>query len=122
MSPTDFHAPSSISVLPKIADAVGNDIEVMFDGGVRSGQDLFRALALGAKSCLIGRAYIYGLGALGKQGVKTAIETIRKELDITMALTGVTRISDIGRNVLATETVPEQTHVLEMAERKKAAG
>ena len=62
-------AASSISMLPKIADAVGNDIEVMFDGGIRSGQDLFRALALGAKSCLIGRAYIYGLGALGKQGV-----------------------------------------------------
>ena len=61
-------APSSIAMLPKIADAVGNDIEVMFDGGIRSGQDLFRALALGAKSCLIGRAYIYGLGALGKAG------------------------------------------------------
>ena len=88
-------APSSIAMLPKIADAVGSDIEVMFDGGIRSGQDLFRALALGAKSCLIGRAYIYGLGALGKQGVTTAIETIRKELDITMALTGVTSIADI---------------------------
>ena len=113
-------APSSIAMLPKIADAVGNDIEVMFDGGIRSGQDLFRALALGAKSCLIGRAYIYGLGALGKPGVKTAIEIIRKELDITMALTGVTRIADIGRNVLATETVPAETHVLEMAERKQA--
>jgi L-lactate dehydrogenase (cytochrome) len=114
-------APSSISMLPKIADAVGNDIEVMFDGGIRSGQDLFRALALGAKSCLIGRAYIYGLGALGKAGVKTAIETIRKELDITMALTGVTKIADINRSTLATETIPEQTHVLEMAETKKAA-
>jgi L-lactate dehydrogenase (cytochrome) len=113
-------AASSISMLPKIADAVGNDIEVMFDGGVRSGQDLFRALALGAKSCLIGRAYIYGLGALGGEGVSKAIEIIRKELDITMALTGVTKISDIGRNTLATETVPEQTHVLEMAERKQA--
>jgi L-lactate dehydrogenase (cytochrome) len=114
-------APSSISMLPKIADAVGSDIEVMFDGGIRSGQDLFRALALGAKSCLIGRAYIYGLGALGKQGVSTAIETIRKELDITMALTGVTKIADIDRSTLATETIPEQTHVLEMAETKKAA-
>jgi L-lactate dehydrogenase (cytochrome) len=113
-------AASSISMLPKIADTVGNDIEVMFDGGVRSGQDLMRAIALGAKSCLIGRSYIYGLGALGKQGVTTAIDIIRKELDITMALTGVTKISDIGRNVLATETVPEQTHVLEMAERKQA--
>ena len=113
-------AASSISMLPKIADTVGDDIEVMFDGGIRSGQDLMRAIALGAKSCLIGRSYIYGLGALGKQGVTTAIDIIRKELDITMALTGVTKISDIGRNVLATETVPEQTHVLEMAERKQA--
>jgi L-lactate dehydrogenase (cytochrome) len=115
-------APSSIAMLPKIADAVGSDIEVMFDGGIRSGQDLFRALALGAKSCLIGRAYIYGLGALGKQGVTAAIETIRKELDITMALTGVTKIADIDRRTLATETIPEQTHVLELAETRKAAG
>jgi L-lactate dehydrogenase (cytochrome) len=115
-------APSSISVLPKIADAVGNDIEVMFDGGIRSGQDLFRAIALGARSCLIGRAYIYGLGALGGAGVSTAIDIIRKELDITMALTGVTRISDIGRNVLATETLPAESPVLELAERKAAGG
>ncbi len=114
-------APSSISMLPKIADAVGNDIEVMFDGGIRSGQDLMRALALGAKSCLIGRAYIYGLGALGGEGVSKAIEIIRKELDITMALTGVTHIADIGRNVLATETLPERTQVLDMAEPKAAA-
>jgi L-lactate dehydrogenase (cytochrome) len=97
-------APSSISMLPKIVDAVGDDIEVMFDGGIRSGQDLMRALALGAKSCLIGRAYIYGLGALGGEGVSKAIEIIRKELDITMALTGVTKVSDINRDVLADET------------------
>jgi L-lactate dehydrogenase (cytochrome) len=114
-------APSSISILPKIADAVGSDIEVMFDGGIRSGQDLFRALALGAKSCLIGRAYIYGLGALGKQGVTTAIDVIRKELDVTMALTGVTKIADIDRSTLATESIPEQAHVLEMAQTRKAA-
>ena len=62
-------APSSISALPKIADAVGGEIEVMFDGGIRSGQDLMRALALGARSCLIGRAYIFGLGAGGQAGV-----------------------------------------------------
>jgi L-lactate dehydrogenase (cytochrome) len=91
-------------MLPKIVDAVGDDIEVMFDGGIRSGQDLMRALALGAKSCLIGRAYIYGLGALGGEGVSKAIEIIRKELDITMALTGVTKVSDINRDVLADET------------------
>lgn len=113
-------AASSISMLPKIADAIGSDMEIMFDGGIRSGQDLTRALALGAKSCLIGRAYIYGLGAMGGPGVSKAIDIIRKELDITMALTGVTKIADIDRRVLAAETVPAETHVLDMAERKSA--
>jgi L-lactate dehydrogenase (cytochrome) len=93
-------AASSISMLPRIADAVGSDIEVMFDGGIRSGQDLMRALALGAKSCLIGRAYIFGLGAGGQAGVARAIEIIRKELDVTMALTGVKSIAEIGRRML----------------------
>ena len=77
-------APSSISALPKIADAVGSEVEVMFDGGIRSGQDVMRALALGARSCLIGRAYVYGLGAAGQVGVVKAIELIARELDITM--------------------------------------
>ncbi len=94
-------APSSISMLPKIADAVGSEIELMFDGGIRSGQDVMRALALGARSCLVGRAYIYGLGAGGQAGVARAIELIRKELDVTMALTGVKNIKDIDRQVLA---------------------
>jgi L-lactate dehydrogenase (cytochrome) len=94
-------APSSISMLPRIADAVGSEIEVMFDGGVRSGQDVLRALALGAKSCLIGRAYIFGLGAGGEAGVVKAIDILRKELDVSMALTGVNRIEDIGPGVLA---------------------
>ena len=94
-------APSSISMLPKIADAVGSEIEVMFDGGVRSGQDVLRALALGAKSCLIGRSYIYGLGAGGEPGVAKAIEIIRKELDVCMALTGVNGINEIGPSVLS---------------------
>ena len=91
---------SSISMLPRIVDAVGAEIEVLFDGGIRSGQDLMRALALGAKSCLIGRAYIYGLGAGGQLGVTTAIEIIRKELEVTMALTGVSTIDEIDRRVL----------------------
>jgi L-lactate dehydrogenase (cytochrome) len=91
-------APSSISMLPKIADAVGSDIEVMFDGGIRSGQDVFRALALGARSCMSGRAYIYGLGAGGQAGVARAIEIIKNELDVTMALTGTKSIADIGRD------------------------
>ncbi len=93
-------APSSISALPRIADAVGADIEVMFDGGIRSGQDLLRALALGARSCLIGRAYIFGLGAGGEAGVAKAIEIIRNELDVTMALCGVNRIGEIDRRVI----------------------
>jgi L-lactate dehydrogenase (cytochrome) len=93
-------ASSSISMLPKILDAVGAQIEVMFDGGVRSGQDLFRALALGARSCLIGRAYVYGLGAGGEAGVSKAIEIIGKELDITMALTGTRSVKEIDRRVL----------------------
>jgi L-lactate dehydrogenase (cytochrome) len=90
-------APSSISMLPKIADAVGSEVEIMFDGGIRSGQDVFRALALGAHACLCGRAYIYGLGAGGEAGVARAIEIIRNELDITMALTGVNDVAKIDR-------------------------
>ena len=87
-------------MLPDIADAVGSEIEILFDGGIRSGQDVMRALALGAKGCLIGRAYIYGLGAGGQAGVARAIEIIRKELDVTMALTGVSSIQQIDRRVL----------------------
>jgi L-lactate dehydrogenase (cytochrome) len=93
-------APSSISMLPEIADAVGSEIEVMFDSGIRSGQDVLRVLALGAKSCLIGRPYIFGLGAGGEAGVAKAIDIIRSELNISMALTGVNRIDEIGRHNL----------------------
>ena len=92
---------SAISVLPHIADAVGSDIEIMFDSGIRSGQDVMRALALGARSCLIGRAYVYGLGAGGRKGVLRAIDILRRELDVTMALTGVNRVEAIGRQVIA---------------------
>jgi L-lactate dehydrogenase (cytochrome) len=94
-------APSSISALPAVADAVGADTEVMFDGGIRSGQDVMRALALGARSCLIGRSYIFGLGAGGQAGVTRAIEIIRNELDVTMALCGINRVRDIDRQVIA---------------------
>jgi L-lactate dehydrogenase (cytochrome) len=95
-------APSSISALPAIADAVGSSIEVLFDGGIRSGQDIMRAIALGARACLSGRAYIYGLGAGGQAGVARAIEIMRKELSTTMALTGIIAIDKIDRSVLAT--------------------
>jgi L-lactate dehydrogenase (cytochrome) len=93
-------APSSISMLPKVVDAVGAEIEIMFDGGIRSGQDVLRALALGARSCMLGRAYIYGLGAAGEAGVAQAIDIIAKELDVTMALTGTRHVADIGPQVL----------------------
>jgi L-lactate dehydrogenase (cytochrome) len=94
-------APSSITALPRMVDAVGSRIEVMFDGGIRSGADLMRALALGARSCIVGRSYIYGLGAAGQAGVARAIEILGKELDVTMALCGVTSIKDIDRSVIA---------------------
>jgi L-lactate dehydrogenase (cytochrome) len=94
-------APSSIEVLPEIVDAVGSNMEVIFDGGIRSGQDVMRALALGAKSCMIGRAYAYGLGAGGQAGVAKAIETIARELNTTMGLCGVNTIAEIDDHVLA---------------------
>ncbi len=94
-------APSSISALPAIADAVGSSIEVLFDGGIRSGQDIMRAVALGARACLSGRAFIYGLGAGGQAGVARAIDIMRNELSVSMALTGVTGIDKIDRSVIA---------------------
>jgi L-lactate dehydrogenase (cytochrome) len=94
-------APSSIEVLPEIADAVGSKLEIMFDGGIRTGMDVMRALALGAKSCMIGRAYAYGLGAGGQEGVAKAIDILAKELMTTMGLCGVNTIAEIDENVIA---------------------
>jgi L-lactate dehydrogenase (cytochrome) len=94
-------APSAISALPRVVDAVGSEIEVMFDSGVRTGADIMRALALGARCCIIGRSYIYGLGAGGQAGVAHAINILGKELDVTMALCGVKSIGDIDRDVIA---------------------
>jgi L-lactate dehydrogenase (cytochrome) len=94
-------APSSIEILPQIVDAVGSQMEIMFDGGIRSGQDVMRALALGAKSCMIGRAFAHGLGAGGEAGVAKAIDLIRNELGVTMGLTGVNTIAEIDERVLA---------------------
>jgi L-lactate dehydrogenase (cytochrome) len=94
-------APSSIAALPRIADAVGGEVEVMFDGGIRTGQDMMRALALGARSCMIGRAFAYALGAGGEAGVTRVIEILAKEFDVTMALTGARSVAEIDRRVLA---------------------
>lgn len=96
-------APSSISMVPEIVSAVGSQTEVMMDGGVRTGQDVMRALALGAKSCMIGRSYIYGLGAGGEAGVLKAVECISNELRTTMGLCGVNTIDQIDRSVLMEE-------------------
>ncbi|MEP3843937.1 MAG: alpha-hydroxy acid oxidase [Paracoccaceae bacterium] len=91
---------SSIRVLPSIMDAVGDEVEVHLDGGIRSGQDVLKALALGATGTHIGRAFIYGLGAMGQKGVTKALEVIHKELDTTMALCGETKASGLGRQNL----------------------
>jgi L-lactate dehydrogenase (cytochrome) len=94
-------APSSIEVLPEIVDSVGSQIEIMFDGGIRTGMDVVRALALGAKSCMIGRAYAYGLGAGGEAGVAKALDILAKEMLTTMGLCGVNTIAEIDDNLLA---------------------
>jgi len=99
-------APSSIRALPPIADAVGSRIEVWMDGGIRSGQDVLKAIALGAKGTLIGRAYIYGLGAGGEAGVAKSLEIIAKELDLTMAFCGRTDIRHVDRSILLAGTIP----------------
>ncbi len=91
---------SSIRMLPRIMDAVGDRIEVHLDGGIRSGQDVLKALALGAKGTMIGRAFVYGLGAMGQKGVTRALEVIHKELDTTMALCGERTVADLGRHDL----------------------
>ncbi len=95
---------SSIRMLPSIMRAVGDKVEVHLDSGIRSGQDVLKALALGAKGVMIGRAYIHGLGAMGEKGVTTALEVIQKELDITMALCGKRDVKDLDESVLL---VPE---------------
>src|SRR6186713_2632573 len=94
-------APSSIEVLPEIVDTVGAQMEIMFDGGIRTGMDVVRALALGAKSCMIGRAYAYGLGAGGEAGVAKALDILAKEMLTTMGLCGVNTVAEIDDNLLA---------------------
>jgi L-lactate dehydrogenase (cytochrome) len=93
-------APSSVEALPAILDAVGGKIEIHMDGGIRSGQDVIRALALGAQGVYIGRPFLYGLGAMGEAGVTKCLEIIRKELDITMAFCGLRDVRKVDRNIL----------------------
>jgi L-lactate dehydrogenase (cytochrome) len=93
-------APATIAALPRIADAAGHKLEVMFDGGIRSGQDVLKALALGAHSCLIGRAYLYGLGAMGESGVAKALSLIADEMKVSMSLTGVRAVGDVTSAIL----------------------
>jgi L-lactate dehydrogenase (cytochrome) len=93
-------ASSSIAALEEIADAVGDTIEVHMDGGIRSGQDVLKALCLGARGTYIGRPFLYGLGALGKEGVTKTLEIIRKEMDITLALCGKRLVTDMGKDQL----------------------
>ena len=93
-------APSTVVALPKIAETIGDRIEVLFDGGVRSGQDVLKALALGARGCLIGRAYLYGLAAMGEAGVTKTIDMLADELRVSMSLTGVQNIGEVTRDIL----------------------
>ncbi len=99
-------AQSSIEALPAIVEAVGNRIEVHMDGGIRSGQDVLKARALGARAVYIGRAMAYGLGAMGEAGVTKALEIIHKELDITMAFCGRTDVNTVDRSILLPGTYP----------------
>ena len=99
-------APSSISALPAIVAAVGSQIEVWMDGGIRSGQDVLKAWALGARGTMIGRAMVYGLGAMGEAGVTKALQILHKELDITMAFCGHTNIRNVDQRILLPGTFP----------------
>ena len=100
-------APSTIEALPAIVDAVGNKLEVWMDGGIRSGQDVLKAWALGARGTMVGRAMAYGLGAMGEAGVSKALQIIHKELDITMAFCGHTNIQNVDKAILLPSTFPQ---------------
>ena len=99
-------APSSITALPAIVDAVGKNIELWMDGGIRSGQDVLKAKALGAQGVMIGRAWLYALGAFGQPGVTKALEIIHKELDLTMAFCGRTDINTVDKSILLPGSYP----------------
>ena len=103
-------APSSIEALPDMVAAAGKDIEVWMDGGIRSGQDVLKARALGSQGTLIGRSFLYGLGAFGQEGVTKALQIIHKELDTTMAFCGHTNINNVGPDILLPGTYPVPVH------------
>jgi L-lactate dehydrogenase (cytochrome) len=100
-------AESSIHALPRIVEAVGAQIEVHMDGGIRSGQDVLKAWALGARGCYIGRAFLYGLGAMGREGVDKTLQIIHRELDLTMAFCGHTQLKNVGPDILLPGTFPK---------------
>jgi len=100
-------APSTIAALPSIIQAVGNNVEVWLDSGIRSGQDVIKALALGAKGTLIGRSYVYGLGAMGEAGVTKSLEIIANELDLTMAFCGLRDVQQVNSNILLNGSYPK---------------
>lgn len=99
-------APASIDALPSMVEAAGQHLEVWMDGGVRSGQDVLKARALGAQGVLIGRSFLYGLGAFGQAGVSKALQIIQKELDTSMAFCGHTNINTVDKNILVPGTYP----------------
>jgi L-lactate dehydrogenase (cytochrome) len=99
-------ATSSIRAVPAIAEAVGSRVEVWMDGGVRSGQDVLKAIALGAKATFIGRPFLYGLGAMGEAGVTKCLELLQAELDVSMALCGRSNLAEVDRSILVAETIP----------------
>ena len=94
------HGPSTISVLPRVVDAVGDRMDVLFDGGIRRGQDVVKAMALGARACLVGRAFLYGLAAGGEAGVTQALDILRREMDVTLALLGKRSFKELGADSL----------------------
>src|SRR5690606_17446168 len=98
-------APSTISVLPEVVEAVGGRCEVLFDGGVQSGQDVLKALALGARGCLIGKTFLYALAAMGEAGVLLALDIISKELQVSLALTGSNDVREVNPNILRRRAV-----------------
>jgi L-lactate dehydrogenase (cytochrome) len=109
---------SSIAALPSIVATVSDRMEIFLDGGVRSGQDVLKAVALGARAVFIGRAFLYGVQALGGEGVTLALDIIRKELDLTMALCGYRDILDVGRRIIDTRDEARELGILNLQEAR----